>query len=54
MDLDTVIIFGAGSYIAKQIVKKIKYNRLICISSSLNKNNKKITKTIKLKYLIIL
>lgn len=40
MDLDTVIIFGAGSYIAKQIVKKIKYNRLVCISSSLNKNNK--------------
>ena len=45
MDLDTVIIFGAGSYIAKQIAKKIKYNRLICISKSLKKNkrsNKKI------------
>ncbi len=37
MDLDTVIIFGGGSYIAKQIVKKIKYKRLICISKSLKK-----------------
>lgn len=44
MDLDTVIIFGAGSFIAKQIIKKIKYNRLICISRSVktfkNKNKK--------------
>ncbi len=38
MDLDTLIIFGAGSYLAKQIVKKIKFKQIICISRSLKKN----------------
>lgn len=41
MDIDTLIIFGAGSYISKQIIKNIKFNRLICISKSLKQSSKK-------------
>ena len=37
MDLDTLIIFGGGSYIAKQIVRKLKCRKIICISKSLKK-----------------
>ncbi len=41
MDIDTLIIFGAGSYIAKQIIKNIKFNKLICISKSLKQKSEK-------------
>jgi 3-oxoacyl-[acyl-carrier protein] reductase len=37
MFLDTVIIFGAGSSIAKKLIKKIKCNQIICISKHLKK-----------------
>lgn len=44
MDIDTLIIFGAGSFIAREIIKKIKFNKLVCISKTLKqtkvKNNK--------------
>ena len=45
MDLDTVVIFGAGSFLAKKIIKRINFKKAICFSKTLNKNfskNKKI------------
>lgn len=43
MELDTIIFFGAGSYLAKQIIKKIPFKNKICISNSLKAyKNKKI------------
>ena len=41
MFLDTVIIFGAGSNLAQQLVKQLKCNKIICISKNLNKRNTK-------------
>ena len=40
MALDVLMIFGAGSSLAKQIVKKIKCKSIICISKHLKKKNK--------------
>ena len=45
MDLDTVVIFGAGSFLAKKIIKRINFKKAICFSKTLKKNllkNKKI------------
>tara|TARA_B100000674_G_C37772224_1_gene883082 strand:- start:248 stop:922 length:675 start_codon:yes stop_codon:yes gene_type:complete len=41
MDLDTIIIFGAGSNLAQQLIKKIKCKRIICISRNLKRTNTK-------------
>ena len=30
MDLDTVVIFGAGSFLAKKIIKRINFKKAIC------------------------
>ena len=38
MDLDTVVIFGAGSLLAKKIIKRINFKKAICFSKTLNKN----------------
>lgn len=40
MDIDTLIVFGAGSFIAKEVIKKIKYNKLVCISKTLKQTKK--------------
>ena len=36
MDLDTVVIFGAGSFLAKKIIKRINFKKAICFSKTLN------------------
>lgn len=41
MFLDTVIIFGAGSNLAQQLIKKIECKQLILISKYLKKKNSK-------------
>lgn len=41
MEIDNIIIFGAGSYLAKKICEKIKAKNIICISKSLKKKSKK-------------
>ena len=41
MGLDNLIIFGAGSFLAKKILKRISANRIICVSKSLKKFSKK-------------
>ena len=41
MDIDTLIIFGAGSFIAREIIKKIKFNKLVCISKTLKQTKVK-------------
>ena len=41
MDLDTVVIFGAGSFLAKKIIKRINFKKAICFSKTLNKNSSK-------------
>lgn len=41
MFLDTVIIFGAGSNLAQQLVKQLKCNKIICISKNLKKRDTK-------------
>lgn len=41
MALDNLIIFGAGSYLGKKILEKIKATKIICISKSLKNINKK-------------
>jgi hypothetical protein len=41
MGIDNIIIFGAGSYLAKKICEKIKAKNIICISKSLKKKSKK-------------
>ena len=38
MDLDTVVIFGAGSFLAKKIIKRINFKKAICFSKTLNKS----------------
>ena len=43
MDLETIVIFGANSYISKKIIPQLNYNNIICISKNLKiKNNKNI------------
>ena len=41
MLLDTIIIFGAGSNLSQQLVKKLKCKQIICISKNLKKKNTK-------------
>jgi len=41
MDIDTVVIFGAGSFLAKKIIKRINFKKAICFSKTLNKNSSK-------------
>lgn len=41
MAIDNLIIFGAGSFLAKKILKKINARKIICISKSLKKFKKK-------------
>lgn len=41
MDLDTLVVFGAGSYLAKKVLSKIKFKKAVLISSSQKKKNNK-------------
>ena len=41
MDLDTVVIFGAGSFLAKKIIKRINFKKAICFSKTLKENSSK-------------
>lgn len=34
MDLDTLVVFGAGSYLAKKVLSKIKFKKAVLISNS--------------------
>ena len=38
MDLDTVVIFGADSFLARKIIKKINFKQAICFSKTLDQS----------------